>query len=111
MKTKILVSPGFGAGWSTWAESAARYELATDQELVRLFETGDRDGFEARANHILQTITGDATDSVYLGGYEQLEVQEADGDWFIEEYDGSESLHEIATAAWRPSGKFSSEVK
>lgn len=102
---KVLVSPGFGAGWSTW-NSEARYELATDSELIRLFEAGERDAFEERANHILRTITGDATDSVYMGGYGQLRVEDVEGDWFIEEYDGCERLQGIETAAWRPSGKF-----
>lgn len=108
MKTRILVSGGFGAGWSTW-NSEAKYELATDAELIRLFESRQRDAFEERANHILRTVTGHREDAVYMGGYEQLEVQEAEGDWLIEEYDGSESLHEISTAAWRPSGKFQPE--
>jgi hypothetical protein len=105
VKTKVLVSPGFGAGWSTW-NSQAQYELATDSELIRLFETGERDAFEERANLILQTVTGDSVDTVYMGGYDQLQVEEAYGDWYIEEYDGSERLQEIETAAWRPSGKF-----
>ena len=104
MKTKVLVSPGFGAGWSTW-NSEAKYELATDAELIRLFEAGDRDAFEARANHILQAVTGDEADTVYMGGYEQLRVEAVEGDWLINECDGSESLEEIMTAAWRPSGK------
>lgn len=103
---KVLVSPGFGAGWSTWNREA-KYELATDAELIRLFEAGERDAFEERANHIIRTVTGDHKESVYLGGYDQIRVEEVEGDWFINEYDGSESLHEIATEAWRPSGKFS----
>ena len=33
---KLLISPGYGAGWSTWNLPA----MATDKDLIELFEKG-----------------------------------------------------------------------
>lgn len=33
---KVLISPGFGAGWSTWNDSG----IATDVRIVDAFERG-----------------------------------------------------------------------
>ena len=33
---KVLISPGFGAGWSTWNDPM----MALDERLIRAFECG-----------------------------------------------------------------------
>ena len=33
---KVLISPGFGAGWSTWNDP----RMAFDERLIRAFEYG-----------------------------------------------------------------------
>ena len=33
---KVLISPGYGAGWSTWGDPG----MATDKRLIELFECG-----------------------------------------------------------------------
>ena len=36
---KVLISRGYGAGWSTWNQS----EMAIDKDLIALFERGCSD--------------------------------------------------------------------
>ena len=90
-KTAVLVSPGFGAGFSTWNKP----EMAVDFDLVEAFLSGDMNRFE----YIVVEKYGE---NMYLGGMDNLEVQWVDeGKKFrIEEYDGSESLEVFDETNW-----------
>jgi hypothetical protein len=94
MSTKVLVSRGFGAGWSTWSyDSALALAMATDEGLVRLVEQGvDKQVL----NHYADTVWPEQ----YNGGVADLEVVEvATGKlWRLSEYDGSESLEVLDTS-------------
>ena len=88
-KVAVLYSPGFGAGWSTWAYGDTEQAMAMDKELVQAFLEGGVDA--------LVKITAQKYPDNYLGGAEDLEVA-----WLpvgtafeIREYDGSETLHTI----------------
>jgi len=83
--TAVLVSPGFGAGFSTWNKP----EMAVDFDLVEAFLKGDMERF----NYILE----EKFDSPYTGGVDDLEVQWiTEGTQFmIEEYDGNERIQKI----------------
>ena len=85
-KTAVLVSPGFGAGFSTWNEP----EMAVDFDLVEAFLKEDMERF----NYILE----EKYNSPYNGGVVDLEVQwVTEGTQFmIEEYDGSERIVDIS---------------
>lgn len=87
-KVAVLVSHGFGAGWSTW-NSEHRETLCMDAEIVQAVLDADI----ARAVRIAKEKCGD----FYEGGASGLEVHWVDkGAAFeIEEYDGSESLHVV----------------
>jgi len=89
--TAVLVSPGFGAGFSTWNKP----EMAVDFDLVEAFLSGDMTRFE----YIVIEKYGE---NMYLGGMEDLEVQWVDeGKKFrIEEYDGSESVEVFDEEVW-----------
>ena len=39
-RVAVLVSPGFGAGWSTWADRELRKRLLFDPEVVAWVEGG-----------------------------------------------------------------------
>lgn len=80
----ILVSPGFGAGWSTWNREYP--EMIFDPEIIQCILDDD---FK-RAEEIAELKWPDA----YLGGLKDLEVEflEKGTVFTIEEYDGSESL-------------------
>lgn len=84
----VLVSPGFGAGWSTWArgdDDLAEHVLF-DPETVAWVEAGkpaDRPDFEAKFG-----------DDFYDGGADDLVIRwiPVGTQFRIEEYDGAESL-------------------
>lgn len=81
-KVAVIVSPGFGAGWSTWADDAELAVFAPD--VVAWIEAGkpaiDEDDAFGRYG--------------YLGGLGSAEVQwiPMGARFHIDEYDGSESL-------------------
>ena len=89
-KVAVLVSPGFGAGWSTWAyrvEEDAPGFMMFDPTLVTMVECGD--SVEAIESY----VTSKHPDT-YCGGADDLTIQ-----WLpvgtafrIHEYDGSESV-------------------
>lgn len=78
----ILYSPGYGAGWSTWGDSA----LAYDADLVRAFIEGGKDA--------LSKVTAEKYPDAYQGGLEdiQLEWITQGSSFRINEYDGYESI-------------------
>lgn len=95
--TKILVSTGYGAGWSTWAPDDKRKEIAEYQPIIDFIEAGGnpRD-LDQRGgpNHdlIIQMMVDLGLDRFYTGGADGLEVVEVDGPYLISEYDGWESV-------------------
>lgn len=92
-KTAVLVSPGFGAGFSTWNKP----EMAVDFDLVEAFLSGDMTRFEYIVNEKYNQ-----DDSMYLGGMTGLRVEWVDeGKKFrIDEYDGAESVEVFDEEVW-----------
>jgi len=90
-RTAVLVSPGFGAGFSTWNKPG----MAVDFDLVEAFLSGDM----ARFEYIVVEKYGE---NMYLGGMDNLEVEWVDeGKKFrIEEYDGNESIEVFDEEVW-----------
>ena len=89
----ILVSPGWGAGWSTWEKK----ELAYDKRVVEKFL---QDVSEKEMQKYLNSI---GYKDVYMGGYSQLEIK-----WLpvgtmyrITENDGWESIEKRADIDWQ----------
>lgn len=87
-KVAVIISPGFGAGWSTWNKDI-RYALLFDPEIAQAVLDGDMVK--------VKSIAKRKYPSGYFGGADGLTVE-----WIykgtifdIEEYDGSESLHII----------------
>lgn len=79
----ILVSSGYGAGWSTWNEP----ECALDQELVQAFEN-------KLSEDEIMAIAEKNWPKSYKGGLMDCEIVWVDeGTQFrITEYDGYESI-------------------
>jgi len=118
MSRKILYSPNFGAGWTTWNTGlpieAQRYML-TYQPIIEAVERGESiepDGHWSVENggeqsfsrgggiHPLLEQLGremhekfGVTSACFLGA-DGLRVAEVDGEVRINEYDGSESIEE-----------------
>lgn len=83
-KIAVLVSIGFGAGWSTWGNRA----LAYDKRIVQAFIPGIS---KEDMSELLETL---GYHDVYMGGFDNLEIEWVPkGTLFrIEEYDGHESI-------------------
>lgn len=84
-KVAVLVSPGFGAGWSTWADD--KEGALFSPEIVEWVENGkpdvsieQQDEWESRYG--------------YTGGLYQVGIEWVPQGtrFYIDEYDGSESL-------------------
>ena len=84
----VLVSPGLGAGWSTW-NSEHRETLCMDSEIVQAVLDKDID----KAVAIAKQKCGD----FYDGGARDLTVEwvKKGAAFEINEHEGNESLHVI----------------
>ena len=80
-KVAVAVSPGYGAGWSTWSDIDAM-----DGRLNKLFVDGERD----EALNLAEELYPDA----YLGGGWRVQIVwvQVGKQFRIEEYDGFESI-------------------
>ncbi len=83
----VLISPGFGAGWSTWADPSIEEAVLFDSRLVdAVLAKMPIDQFA--------DLCEDLGYDNYKGGVEDLEVVWIDAGtrFTVEEYDGSESI-------------------
>lgn len=91
-KVAVLVSPGYGAGWSTWAIRENAERLLFDPEMVQAVLAKDSDAVAQRADQLEDEL------GCYTGGSSQLTVVwvPKGAQFRIDEYDGSETLRTIA---------------
>lgn len=94
-KVGILVSPGYGAGWSTWNTTKNGEQLLFDPVVVEMVE--DKKGREAILGYCENKYPND-----YLGGVDGLEVVWIpQGTRFrVTEYDGAETLETEYDTDW-----------
>lgn len=85
-KVAVLYSPGFGAGWSTWALDGNEEAMAMDRDLVEAFLTGG-------VNAVVKVAEEKYPDN-YTGGADDLKVAwlPVGTQFKIRGYDGSETL-------------------
>lgn len=90
-KIAVLVSPGFGAGWSTRCDNKYAAELCMSAEFVQLV-------LDDKIDELCHLVEKKFEGEIYTGGAEGITV-----DWvpkgtafIINEYDGSESLEYIS---------------
>jgi hypothetical protein len=87
----VIISNGYGAGWSTWHYGSNREILIFHPKLVELVENNQHnvDTISVILNELLDK---EEVEHIYLGGVENLKVQWLpEGTKFrIEEYDGAE---------------------
>lgn len=94
---KVLVSGGYGAGWSTWNQK----EMAIDKDLINLFEKGCT--YEEMEQLCIKkgysSLFGGEPD---MGGFGDLEIEEVPAGCLfkIREYDGSESIEIFDPDRW-----------
>lgn len=110
--SEILISPGFGAGWSTWASGDMARYIARYQPIIDFLKQGGEfhendpwsnknwdkpwEAFDEPGQSILKLMCLECQQKFgempYLGGADQLRVEYADPDSAVYEYDGNESL-------------------
>jgi hypothetical protein len=110
---KILISPGFGAGWSSWCydNHEATVFMLTYEPLIETIERGEDIGYvddfggdKFRPGTPMARFVDDYKerfgDTPYLGGARDLAVREVDQPFRIHEYDGSESVEYRDNVGW-----------
>lgn len=92
-KVAVLVSPGYGAGWSTWASSDEREAAKFDRRIVEqvLAKNDDLERFVQQLGY-----------TSYTGGLSSLEIEwVAPGEpFYIHEYDGYEDIRWRDSDGW-----------
>ncbi len=94
---KVLITPNFGAGWSTGHCSATTREIMRSHApTIAAVEAGDEITEESSCIvAMIEEISAAGGDAPYLGalrGERKLKVVEVEGPFSIEEYDGCESI-------------------
>lgn len=113
--TKILYSPGYGAGWLTWSglsDPEAKKFVLTYPPIIEYLESGETftdpgwNSTDDDLHPILRQFKQELADkfgedSFYLGGAYQLKVEDTHGRAFnIDEYDGYESVEYEEESEW-----------
>jgi hypothetical protein len=82
----VLISRGFGAGWSTWAHDHEREGLLFDSRLVDYVLRTSSEGLAEYAESLGYTS--------YTGGAQEVRVEwlEPGTRFMVDDYDGSESI-------------------
>lgn len=93
-KVAVIVSPGFGAGWSTWASE----DDAFDPAVVAWIEAG-----KPKESQPYPRNTKPDGQYIYTGGLQTAEIEwlEQGTQFRINEYDGQESLEIIGSGSWQ----------
>jgi hypothetical protein len=94
-KVAVLVSHGYGAGWSTWTDEVETYLF--HPKLVQMVE--EERHSEITTEWMEQELGLDVS---YTGGTDGLEIQwvPVGTKFVIHEYDGHESLRTIDDFYW-----------
>ena len=94
-KVAVLVSRGYGAGWSTWTDEIETYLF--HPKLVQMVE--EERHSEITTEWMEQELGLDVS---YTGGTDGLEIQwvPVGTKFVIDEYDGHESLRTIDDFHW-----------
>lgn len=104
MSKKILYSPGYGAGWSTWQYSIPTKFACEYQPIIEALENGQE---LYREHEIIKQYKKECKekfneDYVCVLGASDLKIYKVpDGDQYqIKEYDGSESVKLRSSQKW-----------
>ena len=82
----VLISPGFGAGWSTWNDDKYKEILCMDSDIVKAVIEEDNDKAIAIAKQKCPSIFGEGGKNLVVKWVKKGEAFE------IHEYEGRETL-------------------
>ena len=99
---KILYSPGFGAGWSTWMDVPTKFSCEY-APIISAIERGEKLNEDHPA--VIQFVADCKElykENAYLGGIGDLRIFNVpEGEVYrIEEYDGAESVQLRSMTEW-----------
>lgn len=94
---KVLISPGYGSGWSTWNDP----RMAFDRRLIEAFERG----ISKEDMRVLCVECGYVDPygyAPYMGGFDKLKVIDVPSGmrFQITEYDGAERIRFFDEDDW-----------
>ena len=91
---KVLISPGYGAGWSSWNSGEVAAYMRAYQPIIDALESGEEMSEEHPLVVQMQSEIKDKFGEEYVCvlGAEQLCVVHAYPPFQVHEYDGSESI-------------------
>ena len=96
-KVAVLVSRGYGAGWSTWVDEEYQEMFLFHPTLVQMVE-------EKRPRLLIEEWMKKelGLEDVYTGGIDGLEIEwvPVGTKFVIDEYDGAESIRTIDDFYW-----------
>lgn len=94
----VLVSPKYGAGWSTWNEGCCAEYLLFDAGLVKLAQ--NKVSVELVEKYINEVLS---LEGVYCGGWYNIEVVwlPKGTEFIVNEYDGYETIEFKSNVGWR----------
>ena len=94
-KVAVAYSPGFGAGWATWNYDEPIETLIFHPDIINMILSNKQSEID---NDWLVEHFGEEFKDVYCGGASNLDIEWVPvGTQFrIDEYDGSESVIELA---------------
>lgn len=93
-KVAVCYSPGYGAGWSTWAEEDQKESMIFHPKIVKWVEDKEEGKIPWEAlTSILEELFG-AYNTPYDGGARDLEIAwlPVGTNFQIDEYDGHETI-------------------
>ena len=99
MTRKVLYSPGFGAGWSTWADDKLKRDMLFDPQLIEAVEQ-HKDIDKAVEDFVGRMNKKHGPVHLYTGGSRGLTVVTVEGEFIVEEYDGNEYIVERDNTDW-----------
>ena len=105
---EIIISPGYGTGFSTEQEPDKRLLAATDPQLIAAVHTGNSEAFVCRANELdiylpsSYNYETNTVESVKLAWFKALTIATVPpGSRFrVIQYDGAESLETDSAGFW-----------
>lgn len=97
-KVAVLVSPGYGAGWSTWNSPEYAEKLLYHPKFVEAAEAGVKD-----IREIAHEVLGGYVYDLCLRGWDDIEIE-----WLpvgtifrVDEYDGFEGITTCEDLSYR----------
>lgn len=96
---KILYSPDYGAGWTTWNKKEVAQIMVDYPPVIEAVERGERitenhPAIVQMIAYIRERLSLPEEDYICVLGADELKVKEVEGRVRIQEYDGAESVEE-----------------